>query len=369
MEHKPSLVIYLPNLASGGAERLHVQLAPEFVRAGFNVTFLLHRREGSLLPLVPEEVRIVSMDCGRTLKGLLPLAKFLKREKPDLLLANLGHNNIMAIWAAALSGSRTKIITSFHSVLSAETSRQANWQYRILPFLCRLFLRQADGTVAVSKGVAKDLNRVTGLPMERISVVYNPGVSTDFDRRMAEPVNHPWLTAKALPVVLAVGRLVETKDFATLLAAFAELCKTKPARLILLGEGPQHESLLHQAEALGIKDRVDMPGFVANPLPYMKQADVLAMSSRYEGFGNVLAEALACGTPVVSTDCPYGPAEILDHGRYGILVPVGDTSAMAKAMAQLLEHAPDREPLKERGREFTTLKTAQGYIDLFKRLA
>ena len=360
-----SLVIYLPDLASGGAERLHLTMAPSFVEAGFEVTFLLHRAEGTLKPLLPPGVRVVSMDCGRTLAGLLPLTRFLRLERPDILLSNLGHNNIVAIWAAALARVPTRVIASYHSVFSVETSPKTRWQYRILPLLSRLFLDRAHGIVAVSQGVADDLAHTTGVARNRITVIYNAVVSNDFNRRMAESVAHPWLGNDGPPIILGVGRLVSDKDFVTLIAAFTIVTQTRDARLILLGEGPLHADLLARAASLGVAERVSLPGFQPNPLPFMRRAAVLAVSSAYEGFGNVLVEALACGTPVVSTDCPYGPAEILEGGRFGMLVPVGDRKAMAAGLLATLDNPPPAEFLQARGRTFTVERAVNRYIRLF----
>lgn len=362
------LVIYLPTLDSGGAEKLHLNLAPEFNAMGYEVSFLLHRATGSLLPLVPEGIPIFSMDCGRTLAGLLPLARFLKREQPDILLANLGHNNILALWAKAISNAPTRIVTSFHNTLSGEAGEHANWKNKILPTLCRLFLKRSDGVVAVSNGVADDLAQIARLPRSRIEAIYNPVVFADFDARMSEEPPHPWFSDSGPPILLAVGRLNRQKDFATLLNAFARLRESMSARLIILGEGELKAELETQAAALGVAEAVSLPGFVANPLPFMRKAAGLVMSSRYEGFGNVLVEALACGTPVASTDCPHGPSEILQGGRYGPLTPVGDAEALTAAMRLLLQSPLPAETLRARGREFTVTRAAQAYDHLFRRI-
>jgi glycosyltransferase involved in cell wall biosynthesis len=231
-----------------------------------------------------------------------------------------------------------------------------------------LFLGRAHAVVAVSEGVADDLAVRATLLRRRISVIYNPVVFPGFYDRMLEPVNHPWLAADAPPFLLAVGRLVEQKDFATLIAAFAIVVRSKNLRLIILGEGPLHDDLMARAESHGVADRVSFAGFQANPLPFMRKAAVLVMSSAYEGFGNVLVEALACGTPVVSTDCPYGPKEILESGRFGRLVPVGDKEAMAEAIIATLEHPLPKEILQARGHEFTVERSADDYLKLFETL-
>lgn len=363
---RPSLVIYLPTLASGGAERLHLILAPEFIAAGYDVTFLLHQYKGSYSGSVPEGVRVVSLDCPRTLACLGPLIQFLRKEQPDVLIANLGHNNILAIWAAAIARVKTKIIASQHSVLSTECATSRQWQYKVLPLLCRFFLPKAHRVVAVSEGVAEDLIKTTGLSRDKLAVVYNPLDFRNFRQRMDEPVPHPWFYDNGAPVILAVGRLSPQKDFRTLVKAFARVRQKKDVRLVIVGEGEEAGMLKELAESLGVAEHFSLAGFQKNPLPFMRNARMLVMSSIYEGFGIVLVEALACATPVVSVDCPFGPAEVLGNGKFGRLVPVGDDAKMAEAMVATLEDAAPPVGLEDRGKAFTIERTVEGYISLFK---
>lgn len=362
-----AVTIYLPSLGAGGAERLHINLAPALMARGFTVTFLVHRIRGSLVDEVPTGVRLVSLECDRALGALRPLVGFLRKERPDILLSNLGHNNVIAIWGAALARVRTRVIVTHHSSLSAE-SRRRSWKFRVLPLMCRWFLGWSHGIVAVSNGVGDDLSKMTGIGRDRITTIYNPVVADDIDAKMDEPSGDPWLVDDGPPIILAAGRLVAQKELNVLMSAFSMVAKQRDARLILLGEGPLGARLSAQARELGIEDRVRMAGFQNNPYPFMRKAAVLAVSSRYEGFGNVLVEALACGTPVVSTDCPYGPSEILDNGRFGSLVPVGDEAAMARAILDALDHPLPPEILRQRGREFTVDRAATLYADLFYRL-
>lgn len=363
-----SLLIYMPGLGGGGVERFRLLLASSFMEAGYSVTFLLHTTEGELTNSVPPGVKVVSLECRRTLTALMPMVRFLRQEKPDILLSSLGHNNIMAIWTRALARVPTRVVVTQHNALSVEHVQGQELKYWLLPLVSRLFLRFADGIVAVSKGVADDLAAITHVPRRRVTVAYNPVVAEDFDGQTEEPIMHPWLDGEGPPVILGVGRFVEQKDFATLIAAFAALVKKKDARLILLGEGPLRDELRMQAQQLGVADRVDMPGFYKNPLPFIRRAAILALSSRFEGFGNVLVEALACGTQVVSTDCTFGPAEILAHGEYGRLVPVGDAPAMAEALEAAFAQPFPEDTLRARGHEFTVERAAHIYLDLFDEL-
>ncbi len=367
MRSSPSLIIYLPSLASGGAERVYVTLAPEFIKAGFRVTFLLHRAQGEWMKEVPPEVQVVTLGRNHTLACLWPLVRFLKNERPDILLSALGHNNILAICAVAIAHVNTRVVVSQHNALSAECAPGRPWKYRILPLLYRLLLPHADGIVAVSQGVADDMSRTCGIRRNRITVIYNPVITDDFAQRMEAPVTHPWLMeTDKIPVFLGVGRLTAQKDFATLISAFAIVNKKYPTRLIILGDGPLRGHLMAHAKKQGVLAKISLPGFQRNPLPFMRQANALALSSRYEGFGNVLAEALSCGTPVVSTRCPYGPSEILGNGQFGELVPIGNARALAKVLLRTFERQPSAEMLKRRGREFTVQRAARNYIILLE---
>ena len=199
---------------------------------------------------------------------------------------------------------------------------------------------------------------------ERVHVVYNPVVTEEMERKSREPVDHPWIGGDGPPVILAVGRLDAQKDFPTLLAAFARLLTRRPARLIVLGEGKKRPHLLSLARRLGVAEHVDFPGFADNPYAFMARASLFVLSSRREGLPTVLIEAMACGCPVVSTDCPYGPREILEDGRHGPLAPVGDAEALAAAMARTLDAPPRPEALRERASFFNVARAINRYEEL-----
>lgn len=345
-------------------------MAATLVREKYKVTFLLQTADGALMDKVPSGVRVTAFNVQRTRYAFLPLVRFLQTEKPDLFFSSFGHNSIIALLAAAVSRTRTPVIVTQHNALSLETVKGKGLRYsKLLPVLYRLFLPFADAVVAVSQGVADDMARVAHLPREKIEVIYNPVVSERFQRDMNEPCGHLWFQEGNPPVILGVGRLVELKDFRTLIDAFAKVRKTKNARLVLLGEGPLRNDLIAQAESLGLKDFVDLPGFYPNPLPFMRQASVLALTSFHEGFGNVLVEAMACGTPVVSTDCAYGPSEILADGKYGKLVPVGNAFALADALLSTLDAPMDATVLRSRGRSFSVKASMDEYLSLFDKVS
>jgi len=360
------IAMYLPAMESGGTEKLVLLLTQSLLDQGHEVTILLDRAEGSLLPQIPTGAEVVTLDVSRTIFALPKLASYLRKTPPDILVSHLGHNNIIALWAARIVRTHTAIVICQHNTLSSETKTFGNWQHRLLPSLYRKYAKQARSIVAVSEGVADDMSTCAGIRRSRISVIHNPVVSPDFGRLAAQDISHPWFLEPAGKVFVAVGRLVPQKDFSTLISAFSKMHPGLNAKLLILGEGPLLQELVELARSLGISDRVDFVGFQPNPLPYLRQACALVMTSRFEGFGNVLVEALACGTPVISTECPHGPAEILEHGRFGTLVPVGDACAVAEAMARVITDRPDPRVLKIRASAFSTEGATAKYLALFQ---
>ncbi len=268
----------------------------------------------------------------------------------------------MAVLARWLAGVRTRILVTQHNAFSEQVKRRS-WQFRVLPALYRMALPFADIIVAVSAGVADDLAARAGIKRSQIHVIYNGVVTEDFEERTSRTPEHPWF-ADPQPVVLAMGRLVPQKDFTTLIKAFAGVSKQSDARLLILGDGPMRGELEALAKSLDLHERISMPGFSENALAYLKRAKLFVLSSRFEGFGNVVAEALACGTPVVSTDCPHGPAEILDGGRFGSLVPVGDVAALEKAIVDCLGRPVDVAVLQVRGQTFSVARCAESYCEV-----
>jgi glycosyltransferase involved in cell wall biosynthesis len=330
------VAIYLPSLRSGGVEKVMVALVRGFCKRGLDVDLVLAKAVGPFLTQVPCEARIIDLNASRVLSSLPSLVSYLRSARPVGLVSAMDHANVVALIAKRLAGVRTCTIATVHSHLTSSVAGESSLKARLTPFWIRPFYPWADAVVAVSKGVADDLVRVSKLPLTKVKVIYNPVVTSELFLKAAESVNHPWFQVGAPPVVLAVGRLTAPKDFPTLIRAFAGVRTRRTARLMILGEGEARDTLTSLARSLGVDQDVALPGFVSNPFSYMRASAVFVLSSRWEGFANVLAEAMACGTPVVSTDCPSGPAEILEAGRWGPLVPVGDAHAMTAAILSQL---------------------------------
>jgi glycosyltransferase involved in cell wall biosynthesis len=374
-----------------------LHLATAFVARGHRVELVLCRAQGALVSEVPSSITVVTLKRSRltarlaplvadmagfaslvrpvllarnpsaTLRYLLGLTRYLERRQPRALLCALTYPNLAGLWARMLARASTRVVVSEHINLSRDLQDNPNannWKWRfVAPLIHRVYPR-ADAIVAVSNGVAADLSRFADLPRSRMVTIYNPMVNAELLEKAKAPVDHPWFAPGAPPVILGAGRLERQKDFPTLLKAFARVCTQRRARLIILGEGREEGRLRALARGLGVASEVDLPGFTVNPYAYMARAAIFVLSSAWEGLPLVLAEAMACGCPVISTDCPSGPAEILHRGAYGPLVPVGDHEAMADAIASMLDQPPDRERLRARAAEFSVERAARLYLDL-----
>lgn len=357
-EAKPDVAVFLRGLYGGGAEKVMLNLARGFIDRGLKVDLVLARAAGPYLEQVQPEVRIVDLDAQWMPSSLPKLTRYLRQVRPTTLLAALHYPCEIAVLAKRLAGVSTRVIVSEHNTLSLEAKQIPQVSVHLTPWAARLFYPWADGIVAVSQGVADDLAQVTHLSSDRIPVIYNPIILPELLTLAQAPVDHPWFQPGEPPVILAVGRLHPQKDFPTLIRAFAQVRQARPARLVILGDGPEADRLTALIEELGLTTDVALPGFVQNPYAYMAKASAFVLSSAWEGLGNVLVEAMAVGTPVISTDCESGPAEILAQGKYGALTAVGDDRAMAEAILNVL--AGQIQPLDPHWLDQFTLETCVG---------
>jgi glycosyltransferase involved in cell wall biosynthesis len=299
---------------------------------------------------------------AQVLGAIPPLRRYLLHERPTVLLSALDFANITAIVAGELAGvPGQRVVASVHNHLTSAVANAERGHLRRIVPLARRFYPRAASIVAVSAGVAADLAERLALPLERITTIYNPVITPRIATLASAALTHRWFANDAPPVILGVGKLRRQKDFATLIRAFAIVRQSHDARLLVLGEGPERASLERLAQSLGCAETVELAGFDPNPYRFMARAAVFALSSAWEGFGNVLVEAMACGCPVVSTACTSGPAEILADGCYGPLVPVGDAAALAQALRQQLDTRGDRDPGIERARQFSDVASAACY--------
>ncbi len=359
---KDRITILLPFFKDGGVERAMLHLAHGFLARGKQVDFVfISDGDGPLATEIPAECRMFALHAGGPLAALPAFVRYLRRERPQAVLAVLTPASLLALWGKMFARIPVRVVLSVQLSVRPKETTSSPFKALLRPLVYKLFYPRADAIVAASNGVGGDLVSF-GVPMRKIRTIYNPVVSPETKRRAEEPVDEPWFAAGEPPVVLGVGRLHRQKDFPTLLRAFALVLAKTNARLIILGEGEERAALLSLARELGISDAVKLPGFVSNPYAYMRQAAVFALSSAWEGFGNVVAEALAAGTPVVSTDCPWGPAEILDNGTYGTLVPVGDSQALAEGIVAALATAKDSDRLRAAAERFSFDRATEEYL-------
>lgn len=330
------VAIFTANMDGGGAERAMAKLAAGIADRGFDVDLVLSDASGHYLEEIPPEVRIVNLHASRVLASLPGLVRYLRRERPAAMLTSMNYVNVVGIWARALARVDTRLVVNEQNALSLEAAHSPRRRHRMLPRLIGRFYPWADRIVSVARGTADDLSRTAGLPRERIDVVHNPIVTPELKQLADAPLDHPWFRPGEPPVVVSVGRLAEQKDFGTLLRALAKVREDRDARLVILGEGPERGSLEALITELGLDGAAALPGWVQNPYPWMKGAGAYVLSSRWEGLPSVLIEALYCGVPIVATDCLSGPQEILDGGRYGLLVGVGDVDGLARGIRSAL---------------------------------
>ena len=331
------IAFFLPSLVGGGAERVIVNLVQGMSERGLPVDVVLSAAQGTFLDQLPPSVRLVDLHASRVLLSVRSLSGYLRRERPRALVSSMGHANVVALWAAKLAGQGTPVIVTEHNTLSQATQQKSRVPGWLWPPLLRLFYPWADSVVAVSHGAADDLAHTSGLPRDKVEVVYNPVITPGLLALSRQPPGHPWFAPGEPPVILGVGRLTRQKDFPTLLHAFAKVRSCRSARLMILGEGEERSELETLARDLGMAHDVALPGFQENAMAFMASSAVFVLSSGWEGLPTVLIEALAAGTQVISTDCPSGPREILQDGRLGTLVPVADAAALAAAILQSLE--------------------------------
>lgn len=393
----PRIALYMSSFGAGGIKRVMLHLAAGFLHRGYQVDLLVDSFKGPYIEHIPPGVRVIELGKGNSLQSrwfvlrgtparlwplvlrsvifspkgvrgsLVNLVYYLKMQAPECLIAARPAMNLAALWAQKVAQVTTKVTVSEHNTLSVQvkTNLKKGIKVRSLPQLLGAMYPQAHAIVAVSHGVADDLASTAGVCRESITTIYNPVVTPQLAELAQGACPHPWLADQSdMPVILGAGRLNPQKNFSLLLRAFASVRQQRPARLIIMGEGPQRPELEKLAHDLKVAEDVALSGYVANPYAAFARANLFVLSSDYEGLPTVLIEALACGCPVVSIDCPSGPREILADGCYGDLPPVGDAKAMADAVTRTLEAPCSADMLRQRADFFSLEASVKGYLRL-----
>ena len=360
---RPKLAILVSFSGQGGVERMIANLCQSLVDAPIDLDILLIKARGPHVGRLPSNARVIPLRAQHSLTSIWEVARYLRRERPTALLAIKHRAILAALRAKQMARTQTPISGRIGTTVSAALAnksrrRQQRW-YRAM----RQYYPRLHKLIAVSQGVADDVLDITNLSDSQVVVVRNPTISPELLKAAEAPVDHPWLQSDSgTPVIMGVGRLTEQKDFSTLLSAFATVQSHRAAKLMILGDGNSRDALLAQARELHIAEHVALPGFQTNPWAWMRRASVFALSSRWEGSPNTLTEAMALGVPVVSTDCPSGPRELLDAGRIAPLVDMGDAEALAHALLSMLDNRPDTAALVAAVRAYHRDTSAASYL-------
>lgn len=362
------LAFFIPHFGDGGIERNAINLSREYLSRGHKIDIVTFQAEETMRSEIPAGAGFVDLGTRRTLTSILSLRSYLRRTGCDILISAQTHANVAAVIATKLAFTGTRLVLTERLALEAAWGLSRGRRDRFLPMLMRLAYPRAAAIVANSSGTADHLARTARLRRDKIHVIYNPAVWGGLKSASNEPVDHEWFTSGEVPIVCAVGRLVPQKDLGSLLKAFSLLRSRVAARLVLVGDGPLRRQLEAEANRYGISDDVWFAGYQSNPYKFMAGSAVLALTSKYEGFGNVLAEAQALGVPVVSTDCEAGPGEILLDGAAGRLVPVGGVDEIADAIeASLVDSGNTRSMVSKASKNisrFEVKKIADDFLEV-----
>lgn len=357
-----TLAIFLATSGHSGVDRIMKNLIRESARRGINVDLLHVRGHGPHFDEPVENLRIVDLGVSHVNGSLVPLIRYLRRERPIGLLSDKDRVNRVALLARRVARVPVRSVVRVGTTVSVNLSQRDWLQRRIQSLSIGHLYRWADRVVVPSRGAAEDLVQWLNVPSHLIRVLPSPIVDKKVLSMASEPPDHPWFNEPTVPVILGVGELCARKDFSTLIRAFARVRGGRPCRLVILGEGRQRKQLERLVTDLSLGDAVSLPGFVKNPFPYMKRASLFVLSSICEGLPVALVEALALGTPVVATDCPSGPGEILDHGRFGRLTPIGDEASLAQAVMGTLNDPLPSSVLMSAAMPFSVAQATSRYL-------
>jgi glycosyltransferase involved in cell wall biosynthesis len=358
------LAVFLATSGHSVVDRIMGLLLPHIASRGINVDLLHVNGKGPYLPSGIDNLRVVELGSSHSATSFIPLIRYMRRNRPDALLSDKDRVNQIAIIASKLAGGEIRVAVRFGQTVSKMLETRDILDKITHFFSMRYLYRFADAIVSPSEGAAQDLAKFAGLRQERVTVIPNPIERNRLCRLAEETIDHPWFQNNDIPVIVGLGELTQRKGFDTLIRAFSILRHERAARLVIIGKGSGKNGLEKLVREMDLLDDVHFPGYIANPFPYLREADLFVQASRYEGFGMALLEALALGIPSVATDCPSGPREILQDGHFGKLVPVTDVPAMAKAISQTLDAPPERTFVTQATLPYSIDKVADDYIKL-----
>ena len=363
--NKNELTIFMPSLHVGGAEMVVIRLLEGLVAKGIKVDLVLATKVGVLRKDIPNEVNLIDLNASRTIYSLYKLIRYLRNNKPKKLLSHLQRANRIAILAKIIARSNTDIYLVNHTMASI-AKENASLFHKILSFISYRYLYgYATKLIHVSNGAARDLEKVLNISEGSVEVIYNPVVTKEMlNGKKYKSIPHPWFLENKIPVVISAGSFRKVKRYDILIKAFYIIQKKMKSRLIILGDGPLRNSLEDLVKELELTETVSMPGFVDNVYNYMNNASVFVLSSQWEALPTVIIEALACGCQIVSTNCPNGPYEILEGGKYGRLIEMNSPQALASAIEESINSPIPKKILRDKASQFTVNEATEKYIEV-----
>lgn len=356
-------LFYIPSFSGGGAERVAIMLANHFYENGIKVSLVVNKIDGPQKSLLEQDVPLYILAPKSHFSSIFSFSSLLKKIRPDYIYCWTGLCPIVGVIAGLLTGMRDKVVIAYHNTYSPDDPLGKRLTYYGVSLLSRI----SYCTICVSSDIQTELICKFKASPKKLRVIYDPVDINEVNRKCREPLPQDLAAyRKKKSCILAVGRFVEQKDFPTLINAFHRIHQEIPHDLLILGQGPGEDDIRALIKKLSLEDRVILPGFQHNPFPLFRAASLFVLSSIYEGFGIVIIEALATGTPVVSTNCPGGPKEILANGKYGILTPVRDDKALGKAIQSTLKNPLPPEILQERADHYSLDKIVCQYQKIFE---
>jgi glycosyltransferase involved in cell wall biosynthesis len=353
-------------LIGGGAERCIINLVTEFSKKNLIIDLLVIDGTGLNSLELPTNINLIIFNSNRVLTCIPELLSYLKFYRPDVLFSAMDYVNLISIFVKFISFVPTKFVVSIHAQLHFFYGEKRSLKSILNKVLLKLAYSYADEIITVSSGLKKELNDILKIK-NNVTVIYNPVINQNLFDLSNEFDDHPWISSDSHTLIVSIGRLSPEKDFPTLIYAFNNIKNHKNIKLLILGEGSERKNLENLIISLDLQSQIQMLGFLKNPYPILKRASCFVLASKSEGFGNVLVESLALGCPVVSTDCPYGPNEILDGGSLGCLVPIGDHITMSNSIIKIIkgEYFFDFDLINKKIKIFHSDSVSEKYFSVF----